>query len=384
MSVLQASLLHVVILGLVAMPLCAEPPKPERVVPPIDPELRTGPQMAERRASKDREATELRQKKSELEAQLAQAKEGGLDTGRIESAIGQIDAQLHALYRQPADDPIHRFWPELRARGAEIKQITRSDRPVSLPEARRLLDMLYLDIEPRLNRNLQHLTFAGIRNASNRNGLPDDAKRVLRDGLLEYFYATQDQCDSARKGAMCDPMTMSYFAEAISVVAAGDDAEAADAVDHLRDRAIAACKELDWDREGTMCEWILSEAQKRLAAADGDTIHPTVIQPEGMSQTDIAKLLRGYARLLKDKDGRTAPAAIAIIDQNLLALANAELTRRNWELWARVAILIGPKRASNGLRDYIAQQSGESQSSRTRLPLSLVRAFDQQRAQRTP
>jgi len=327
----------------------------------MDPELLTGPQRAEREAEQARKAEELRGEKARVRSELENARQNGAPTKLLESEIENFDARIAALYRPPPWDPIHLSWPKLRAHTAEIRQLTTGGEPLSLQGAQRLVDMLYTDIEPRLNVNLQLAVFLGIQQCSEANLLTDDVRRFLRDSLLDYFNATRDQCDEANKGPMCKPYSMLFLAQAISVVTTSDDGEASEAFEHLRTRAIQKCAALQWEREKILFEGMFSMFEDAFKLRSEDVNSVADISQDRLSEEDIAKLLRTYRKILSAPPRRLRPEVLVVIDRNLLGLAERKLGRKNWELWAEAAIQLGPRRASAAMRNYLAPRKDSQQ-----------------------
>jgi hypothetical protein len=351
---------------LVAARSAAEPAARERTLPPVDPELLTGPQSADRQARQAQQECEARREIARLKAEVESAKTAGLPTDQMEAEIERLDQSIAALYRPPTWDPIHLFWPVLRARTAEIRGITSGDKPLALEDARRLVDMLYTNIEPRLNNNLQHATLLGIQQASEKNLLSGETRRFLRDSVLDYFNATRDGCDAFNRGPMCSPLTMLFLAQSIAAVATSDDAEAMAAFQHLKTAGAIKCDALQWEREKALFLGSLAIAEEGMSLKDEEVGGISELGSVELGGEDITRLLRTYRKVLRGPPARVKPEVAATIDRNLLRLAAGELSRRNWELWADAAIALGPQRASTAMKEHVARQGKGGDSPQAR------------------
>lgn len=242
-----------------------------RVVPPIAPELPTGPQRVQRQSDRIRQAADIQREKAGVQAELDKAVAQGKPTNQWEAALKVLDDREHELRKNSVQDPDNPFWSAFRAKTAIMRHITQdSDQPISTEEARQLVDMLYTDIEPKVNSGLRLSALLKIQQAAAGDRLTTEARGFLRDSMLGYYYATLDQCDANNRGAMCHPQANLFLASAIAIVAQPEDAEAVEAFEHLKQRVLDTCTALQWEAEKSLYPEVIREAEDKLTLKDSD------------------------------------------------------------------------------------------------------------------
>jgi hypothetical protein len=362
---------------LFATPGSAEPSESFRQIPPIDPGLLTGAQRAQyesEKAAKQAKLEEMTRERVRLENEIESAKHDGRPTGHLEAELKSLHDAARAVHQPPPWDPGSLAVPALHARLDEIKQIVRSPERKTTYEARRLIDMLYVNIEPRLNNNLQSQVLGSIEFCAASQKLDDDARVFLRNGILDYYYAAKDLCDDNNRGALCSPLAMAALAEAIGSVATSADPEAQDAFSALRRRAAEKCDALAREDLKARVEKRFAWAEDRFTITDDDLCTVNPVEDTDLSEDDVAAVLRTYRRALLRSTRRLAAESVASIDANLVKLADRGLNLRNWELWSDVAIALGPRRASPALRECISRH-GESAVNGRLSSLKTTRTF---------
>lgn len=256
----------------------------------------------------------------------------------------------------------------------------RQDHGVSPELARFLIDELFTPLgHPRATSRYYIFIIDYIQKAGSHPRLSDEAHRILRDGLMDYYRGTGGRSDSS---------TILDLAAAVASVAGPDDAEALEAV-----RTLSA-EGLDWaQRLGRFEEF--EEYSERLGSFQEDLVELTGSANGVLPPAEVwTELRRELVRLVQRRTNRmsverTSELALAdhgdgrvndemtsrllvayrlvlskpqadrrvveVIDARLLWFA-AESGRlrseRHWELWAR-AVASLRDRASRDLRRFI-------------------------------
>lgn len=339
----------------------AEPPPPTRTIPFIDTSYqerpKEGPELERRKARE-----EIEGKMGAVAAELGRAKRSGQPTQEIEARLQALEAQRSELKEPEKIDTQKLPWPELRSKLAEIRRLARSDEPLSLADAQTLIDMLYVDVDPHLNMNLQHATLNGIKNCTEENLLTEEVRQFLRNGTIEYFRAARTQSDGIKAGPLCAPFSVTFMSEAIAAVASAGDDEAIKCLGQLHDRMVELGEALEFSSKKTAGYLqLVDEARASITLETSEAAAVTALAGQELSDEDIGKTLRLYRRILRAPAQRVGAATVATIDANLLRLGQLELSKANWPLWRDAAIALGPTRASKTLTEFVAAnvESGE-------------------------
>lgn len=339
-------------------PSIGQPQIVYRTVPPVDPELLPEPERtaAGYAAMPVKQREILRAQVAEIESEVQKAKQLGQPAIEMEEVLEKLRAMI-AAWREPeprSADALPK--PALRAALKEISNIGEEGEPLCLEDANHLVNMLYRDIEPRVNFKLQLAALRQIEARANENEVADEVGAFFRSSVLAYYESARHSCDPFNRGALCSPYSMLHLAAAIAATASSDDAEAMQAFNDLRAGALEKCAALGWEREKRTFSESFEKAKDALTEKDEDLHGVTNIAESRISEDDIGRILQRYRRVLRDPSIRVKPETVAIIDRNLLLLAERELNRRNWGSWADTAIAMGPQRASASLREYVATQ----------------------------
>ncbi len=253
-------------------------------------------------------------------------------------------------------------WPELRSKLAEIRGISRSDEQLSLADARTLIDMFYVDVDPTLNLNLQHATLFGIKECTDGNMLSEDVRQFLRNGTIDYFRAARTQSNGIKSGPLSAPFSVAFLSEAIAAVAPAGDDEAIECLGQLHNRMVELGEALELSSKETAGYlYMVEEARASITLDTNEAASVTSLVGQELSDEDIGKALRLYRRILRAPPQRVDAATVATIDANLLRLCQQELGKANWSLWRDATIALGPKRATKALTDYVAANAESSE-----------------------
>ncbi|MBI5765341.1 MAG: hypothetical protein HZA51_17655 [Planctomycetes bacterium] len=298
-------------------------------------------------------------------AELRRAKDCGQPTEQLEATLRELEARRTELKGPDKIDTQKLPWPELRSKLAEIRRISRSDEQVSLADARTLIDMFYVDVDPTLNLNLQHATLTGIKGCTDGNLLAEDVRQFLRDGIIEYFRAAQTQTDGIKSGPLCTPFSVVFLSGAIAAVSEPGDSEAIECIRQLHKHLESLGKLLELKpNEAAGYAQMVKEAEELIALADGDGTTVPDLGAQGLSDEDIRKALQLYRKILRAPSRRVKPSVVTTIDTNILRIGQMELSKANWTLWRDAAIALGPKRASKALTDFVAANAESSEKAK--------------------
>lgn len=350
----------------------------DRVVPPVDSQLLTREQEIEIEAAYKKRAEEgevFRREAERIEEQIATAKRNGQETARLESELKDRLAKLDAASSWPSWEPTGVALPAFKSKLSELKQLVTDVKPIDMNGVQQLIDNLYVNIEPRLNRRLQDAVLDYVEFCSNSTPISDEVRSYLRQSVLEYWHAAKDLCDDRKMGAMCSPYSMEAVARALSAVTTSDDAEARELFDELKRRAFAKCDELqriDWKEQLTRR---FARSEDRLLLSAEEILNVRVLDSGTPADLDFERLLRAYRKVLNGTPRRVPKATVEIIDRNLVVVAAYELNRTEWDLWADACIALGVKRASAPLKDLVARTSGKDQKAKDKAMAKVNRSF---------
>lgn len=342
----------------------AEPPPSPRKIPEIDTSYqerpKEGPELERRKAMEVIEG-----KMMSVAAELGRAKQNGQPTQEIEGRLQALEAQRSELKGPDKVDTQSLPWQELRPKLAEIRRISRSDEQVSLTDAKILIDMFYVDVDPTLNLNLQHATLTGIKGCTDGNLLAEDVRQFLRNGTIDYFRAARTQSNGIKAGPLSAPFSVAFLSEAIAAVASAGDHEAIECLGQLHDRMVELGEALGLSSKKTAGYLqMVDEARASITLDTNEAASVTSLVGQELSDEDIGKALRLYRRILRAPPQRVDAATVATIDANLLRLCQQELGKANWSLWRDATIALGPKRATKALTDYVAANADSSEKAK--------------------
>lgn len=342
----------------------AEPPPSPRKIPVIDTSFqerpKEGPELERRKAMEVIEG-----KMMSVAAELGRAKQNGQPTQEIEGRLQALEAQRSELKGPDKVDTQNLPWPELRSKLAEIRRISRSDEQVSLTDAKTLIDMFYVDVDPTLNLNLQHATLTGIKGCTEGNLLAEDVRQYLRNGTIEYFRAAQTQTEGIKSGPLCAPFSVVFLSGAIAAVSEPGDPESIECIHQLHKHLESLGKLLELKpNEAAGYAQMVNEAEELIALADGDGTTVPDLGSQGLSDEDIRKALQLYRKILRAPSHRVKPSVLTAIDANILRIGQSELSKANWLLWRDAAIALGPKRASPALRGFVAASAESNEKNK--------------------